>query len=212
MKNFTITLFRTPQPNRYSLCSNHNKFQLNSNSEYCFRIKTSHRILKPFSYTIRKSRRIKLNSGHCQKRIMPSTNMSRCTVSVVRARKPVYNVEALIIRAGSWGPLYDNHNKEPQNSIGQKLGPYSNSIYPEVKGVKGIGFWFRFRNPRLPLDPEPGGSSNPTLELGPVLHIYRCSSPERTACEQLQLPQIPRKPVTKLARQWFKALERLYYG
>ena len=36
-----------------------------------------------------------------------------------------YNVGALIIRKGFWGPLYYNYNKEPpQNSIGNYLGPH----------------------------------------------------------------------------------------
>ena len=35
-----------------------------------------------------------------------------------------YNVGALIIRIGFWGPLYYNYDKEPQNSIGNYLGPY----------------------------------------------------------------------------------------
>ena len=31
---------------------------------------------------------------------------------------------ALLIRIGFWGPLYCNYNKEPQNNIGNYLGPY----------------------------------------------------------------------------------------
>ena len=34
------------------------------------------------------------------------------------------NIGALIIRIGFWGPLYYNHNKEHQNSIGNYSGPY----------------------------------------------------------------------------------------
>ena len=35
------------------------------------------------------------------------------------------NVGALIIRIGFWGPCYYIHNQEPQNSIGNSLGPCS---------------------------------------------------------------------------------------
>ena len=38
------------------------------------------------------------------------------------------NIGALIIRTGFWGPLYYNHNKEPQNSIGNYYGPYSSQL------------------------------------------------------------------------------------
>ena len=40
-------------------------------------------------------------------------------------------IGALIIRIGLGGILYYSHNKEPHNSIGNYLGPYSNgSLMP----------------------------------------------------------------------------------
>ena len=38
-----------------------------------------------------------------------------------------HNRGALIVRIRFRGPLYYNYNKEPQNSIGNYLGPYSYS-------------------------------------------------------------------------------------
>ena len=35
----------------------------------------------------------------------------------------LYNIGALIIRIGFWGPLYYNYKKEPQTSIGNYVGP-----------------------------------------------------------------------------------------
>ena len=38
---------------------------------------------------------------------------------------PWPNVGALIIRIGFWGPICYNYNQEPQNNIGNCLGPYT---------------------------------------------------------------------------------------
>ena len=38
------------------------------------------------------------------------------------------NIGALILGIRTWGPLYCINNTEPQNSIGNYLGPYSTGI------------------------------------------------------------------------------------
>ena len=39
-------------------------------------------------------------------------------------------IGALIIRIGFLGAIYNNNSKEPQNSIGNHLGPYIYIIVP----------------------------------------------------------------------------------
>ena len=52
----------------------------------------------------------------------------------IRDIQGYYNIGALIIRIRCWGPLYYQYNKEPQNSIGNCLGPdIKHDSGPEAK-------------------------------------------------------------------------------
>ena len=39
------------------------------------------------------------------------------------------NLGALILRIGFWGILYNKNNKQPQNTMGSKKGPYTIEPY-----------------------------------------------------------------------------------
>ena len=51
------------------------------------------------------------------------------------------NAGALIIRKGFWGPLYYNYKRNPQNSIGNYLGPCSMCLFVSCLRIESL--WFR---------------------------------------------------------------------
>ena len=53
------------------------------------------------------------------------------------------NVGAFIIRIGFWGPLYYKYDKEPQNGIGNYLGPYIRGMKSGMKRTNAPVVWFR---------------------------------------------------------------------
>ena len=46
------------------------------------------------------------------------------------------NIRALIILIGFWGPSYHNLVRNPQNTIGSYLGPYTKPLNPETRNPK----------------------------------------------------------------------------
>ena len=70
-----------------------------------------------------------------------------------------FNIVALIIRIGFWGPLYYNYNKEPtQNSIGKLL--------QVIKALIQNSLAYPYRIPeRSPLNESPGNDLGPYFTL-----------------------------------------------